>query len=307
MSGIFKQPIIHVPEDVDVSISDVTVSSGNISVDNGIQLLDKTTNLPKPVLFNADSPQVCSQDYLQAIGEGDVADHSLFSKFGRVSGVNTAIVDLWSGAALYVFPVSAVKLDIVSTSAQDKGTASVGTGIQKVRIIGLDANHLEISEDITLNGQTIVTTTKDFLRINKFYAIQCGTSGFAIGTITAKLTGQATIYSQIDIGLTIDRQMIYTVPAGKKLYLTSIRLSSGIGGTAVKNEFCIFTAKAKTDGVNTFDFFLPLAEIGVMNNSIAINLEVPVVIPEKTDLKMSVVGDSAQGALCTASVRGWIE
>jgi hypothetical protein len=183
----------------------------------------------------------------------------------------------------------------------------IGTGVQIVRIIGLDATYAQVIENITLDGTNIVTTTNSFLRINNIYAIQCGTSLAAVGTITAKGTGGAVVYSQIDIGLTADRQLIYTVPLGKTLYVTSLRVGAGIGGTSVKNEFCTFTAKATTDGTTVYNFFLPFAEIGVMNGSIQLPVEEVQKVPATTDIKASVIGDSAQGALCTCAVRGWLE
>jgi len=276
-------------------------------ISKGIKLMDSLTNTAKALQFNAEAPQVCSQNYLQAIGEGNILNHIIFNKFGRVSNVGTSTVDVWSGGSIYVFPATAQKMDIVSSSAQDKGTTTVGTGVQIVRIIGLDATYTQITEDVTLDGTNIVTTTNSFLRINRLYAIQCGTSLAAAGTITAKGTGGAVVYSQIDINLTSDRQLIYTVPLGKTLYVTSIRVGAGIGGTSVKNEFCTFTAKATTDGTNVYNFFLPFAEIGVMNGSIQLPVEEVQKIPATTDIKASVIGDSAQGALCTSAVRGWLE
>jgi len=255
---------------------------------------------------NAGSPQIYSQDYLLAMAEGDIVGHTGFMKFGRVSGVNNTLVDVWAGeggtASLYVFPPSAIQMNVVSSSPND----DLGnTGIEKIMIVGLDSTYDEISEEITMDGVTAVTTTKSFLRINSCYATQTGSVGSAVGTITVKNTANTITYSVISIELTACRQMIYTVPVGKTLYLTSITTASGAGGNALKLNATVFTPKVKLFGSTVF---LPQGELLTLNSDIVRNLEVPSVIPEKSDLKMSVIGDySAGGTLCIVAVRGWLE
>jgi len=258
---------------------------------------------------NAGSPQICSQDYLLAMAEGNITGHTGFAKYGRVSGVNNLLVDVWAGeggsASVYVFPASAQQMHVVSTSANDDDG---GTGINKIMIEGLDSTYAELTEEVTLNGTGVVTTSGSFLRINKCYATVAGTGGVAAGIITIKNTAgtpDTITYGGINIGLTTCRNLIYTVPLGKTLYLTSITTASGAGGNAIKLNATIFTPKVRLFGSTVF---IPQGEILTINGDIVRNLEVPAVIPAKADVKMSVQGDyDSGGTLCIAAVRGWLE
>ena len=50
-----------------------------------------------------------------------------------------------------------------SSTADDEGS----TGAETVELFGLDADYNEINETVTLDGQTAVNTTKEYLRIKK--------------------------------------------------------------------------------------------------------------------------------------------
>lgn len=273
------------------------------------KIYDVVTDTYKGLHFNDVAPQICSQDYLLALSEGDIAGHTPFSKFGRVSGVNAAAVDVWAGeggtASVYVFPSAAQTMNVVSSSANDD---EGNTGIEKIMLVGLDTNYAEISEEVTLNGTTAVETTASFLRINSCYATQVGTNGSAVGAITVKNTAgtpNTITYSTISAGLTACRQLIYTVPAGLTLYITSLTVGSGAGGNAIKINAITFTPKYRLFGKT---FFLPAGEWLTLNSSQVRPLEMPESFSEKTDIKMTVQGDySSGGTVCIAAVRGWTE
>lgn len=267
---------------------------------------DERTETYKGLLFNAGSPQLCSQDYLLALSEGDITGHTPFTKFGRTSNVSNALADLWvNGTATptqYVFPPSAIQMNVASTDNQD---GAGGTGVRTLRIEGLDANYAVITEDITMTGTTPVTTTNSFLRINFCYSLTAGSAGAAVGTITVKDTTNTTTYTLISIGNNSCRQLIYTVPAGKTLFLTSLTIGSGQGGNSVNVNAVIFTPKYRLFGSSVF---YPSGELLGFNSETVRNLEVPGKFVEKTDVKMSVIGDYASAStLCIGAVRGWIE
>lgn len=275
---------------------------------HGIQIFDTRSSTYKGLQFNAEAPQVCAQSYLQAIGEGDVIGHSLFVKYGKCSGLQTAAMDVWESNSVYVFPSVAQKMDVTGGTLD---VNALGAGAWKVKINGLLADYSETTEEITMNGGTIVTTSASFLRINKMWVSACGTSGAASGTISAKGTGGSVVYAQISPSYTQSRQLIYTVPLGKSLYVTSLRVSSGVGNStgSQKNNYAIFTLRATVDpgsGLKSTIFY-PIGEIGNMNGSQELNLEVPTKIPATADLKIGVIGDTAQAVICTAAIRGWIE
>lgn len=284
-----------IDSDGDTSIR--SVSSGFLDTDGNISAFKSVDG----------KPRYSSMPYLYDVAEGNVTGHSGFYKYGRVTNVNTVTVDVWSVGGLYAFPTTGAQLQLVSTSVED----DVGKGgINAVDVEYLDYSYVPHTETVILDGLTPVTTTaRDIYRINRLYAHTVSTGAGAGGNIDIrKLTG-SPIYGRIDAGLTQSRQLIYTVPSGSNLFITSIRFSSGIGGTSVKTEFCTFTTKATVDpgtGIVANSFY-PFNEIGVINNTSYVPLEIPTKIPAKSDLKISVYGDSAQGANCNAAIRGWLE
>ena len=247
-----------------------------------------------------------SVPYLYDIAEGNIANHEPFAKYGRVSGVDNTLVDVWYGEggthSVYVFPLTAQQFEILSSSPNDDDG---GTGINSVYIEGLDANYAEISETITLDGVTPVTTVNSYLRLNHCMAATVGTGEVAAGNIIIQNTGNTVTYGAIPTGTTICRDLHYTVPAGKTLHLTSITVASGKGGNTTNLNAVIFTPKVRPFGSTVW---YPQGELLTINSDIVRPLESPATITEKSDLKMSVKGDYATGdATCIGAVRGWIE
>jgi hypothetical protein len=246
--------------------------------------------------------------YDQAISQGLISGDTAFAKYGRCTCSNSAI-DVWEGNSVYAFPASATTLDVISSDTTND-VNTTGTGLWKVKIEGLKSDYTAVTEEVTLAG-TATTTTNSFLRINKMYASAAGTNGVAAGTITAKIHSGSTVYAQISAGLTQSRQLIYTVPLGKTLYITSIAFSSGVGNASGPSSanFVIFTTRAKVnpaDGTASTIFY-PYNEIGLLNQSFYRELEFPTKIPATADLKISCKGDVALSVQCVAAIRGWLE
>jgi hypothetical protein len=276
------------------------------------KIFDSISGTFKGLPFNlGGAPNVCAQDYLQCVAEGDIQGHTPFHKFGRLAGVtnnaNESALTPFTLNVAYSFPASAITMNLVSTSVND---AAAGSGVRTIRIEGLKAGYVSDTEDLTLNGTNVVATTKQWLRINKLYALTRGTTN-AAGTITLKDVTNTTTYCSIEIGLTQSRSLVYTVATGKTLFLTSVSMSSGNGNSAQNNSlnFATFTIKSNCqDGVKLDqNIFYPQFENGVLNASYYRPFEMPIKIPATCDLFMGVTGDSTAATKCTAAIRGWIE
>ena len=88
---------------------------------------------------------------------------------------------LSSAVDIGIFPASARIIYIASTSAND---TAAGTGARTLTIVGLDANFEPLTEsNITLNGQTPVTTTNQFLRVNRLFVDDSGSTNANEGDI----------------------------------------------------------------------------------------------------------------------------
>lgn len=80
-------------------------------------------------------------------------------------------------------------LDVVSSSA---GDADGGAGVNSIRLIGINATGDEVSEDVTLDGLTPVTTTATFHVLNEMVPLAFGANDDAVGNIdVTRTTGGA--------------------------------------------------------------------------------------------------------------------
>lgn len=177
-----------------------------------------------------------SADYLVEIARGYVSGASYVDKFGRNDDVDTAAEeDVWAAGATRARLTAAETMDVESDSANDDDG---GTGARTVTIEGLDGDYMEVSETITMNGTSAVTTTQTFLRINRAYVVTAGSAESNVGAITIDptTTGSGSRQGYIAAG---DGQTLlshYTVPAGKTAYMVSSQVSchASPGTTGVK-------------------------------------------------------------------------
>lgn len=232
-------------------------------------------------------------------------NRSLGYVFGRNTNVDNVVVDLWEGpTGSYVFPTVAQQMRFVSTSAND---TIAGTGIQKIHIHYLDANYLPKIEIVEMNGLTPVNTVAtDILRINAMHAYQVGSGGFAAGDISLTNLAASVTYAKLTAGWNWARQSIYTVPAGFNGYITHWQASSG---SASGNHFTQITLRATCHmGVLLPGVFLIVDEIGSLNGGDAINYDIPIRIPAKTDVKISAISDGASANVSAlGAIMGYFE
>ena len=158
---------------------------------------------------------------------------------------------LWYGTGPYNWIPSARLLEVVSSSASD---TLAGVGVQKILISGLDANYNQISETVSMNGTTPVTTVNQYLRINRAISTQAGSTQVNVGNISIRDTGGGTLRAIIPVvlagtGIGITSQSAYTVPAGFTLIIDSIILSinRNVGNTV--NNVTVRTWSRSAAGV----------------------------------------------------------
>jgi hypothetical protein len=163
------------------------------------------------------------------VSRGQVAWHRTVVVFGYNPDVDTSTETVWPENGIIPFTSSAIQMKISSASAND--TAN-GTGARTIYISGLDGSHNEISEVVTMNGQTAVLTTKYFLHINQAYVLTAGSLNGAAaniyigdGVVTAGVP--ATVYDLIAYDYNTRITGSYTVPAGYTAYLAQGLFSAG--------------------------------------------------------------------------------
>jgi len=243
--------------------------------------------------------------YTYDIAEGNISGHTPWTKTGYNPNVGTTQETVWSYSTEYVFPAAAMQMEVVSSdNTQDKPG---GTGALSVYMVYLDGNYIEHTETLTLNGTTAVpTVATDIYRVNNVRCASVGTGGKPVGNITLRGVGGGSTYSYMLAGYTRARNSVYTVPAGKTLFINSIMFSCADATKGVR-----FINQATYD--NMADtiltpgiFFMPYTEATLYNNVMVKVLEVPTKLPEKTDIRVSVISGQA-GALADVQLKGWLE
>ena len=221
------------------------------------------------------------------VSRGLIAGHRSVHVFGYNFDVDTTEATVWPYTGKITHPAAAVQMSVSSSSASD---AAADTGARTVLIQGLDTDYREISEIVTLNGQTAVTTTKSYRRINYARVLTAGSSLSAEGDIyigTGVVTAgvPATVYNLIKYDYNNTITAHYTIPAGFTGYVMQGLFSAGQSGGSSPVRGRLLTTDL--NGVRH------TAAVTTVNNGVAeYAFEVPIAVPEKTDLEATAVGVS---------------
>lgn len=225
------------------------------------------------------------------VARGQIQGHRSVTVFGFNPDVDTAQVSVWPLPSLITFPAAALQMTVSSTSAND---TSAGTGARTIVVQGLDANYNEVSETVTLNGQTAVTMTASLLRVNYAYVLTAGSSNSAagdiyIGTGTVTAGVPATTYDIIKFDYNNTTTGSYTIPAGYTAYVSQGLFSTGQAGGSNQVQ-----GRLLTRGV---DNVRRTAAITTINNGVANYVfEYPLAIPQKTTVEATAIGSSSNNA-----------
>lgn len=230
------------------------------------------------------------------IARNQIAFHKSIFKFGFNPDIDNSLETVWTEGGLYSYLSSATILKVSSSStADDEGS----TGAETVEIYGLDANYNEISEVVTLNGQTAVNTTKEYLRINRMIVRSAGSGGQNAGVIYAG-TGTVTSgvpankYAAIAIGDNQTLMALWTVPADYTAYVyqTDITLA-----TTQNNKYATVHFVARPFG----EVFQVKDKFVKAESSTHQEYRIPLKFEEKTDLEFRAIGDSAGADIAIAA------
>lgn len=208
--------------------------------------------------------------YLFDVAQGKMWDQSAVNIFGFNTLVGTSFETLWNDGGAYVFPSSAVAMDLVSTSASDT---------MDVLVAGLDSSYNQITETVTLTGTSAVTTSASFLRVNSAIIL----SGQNAGEIS--ISNGGTTYAFIGTNLGTTQACIYTVPAGYSLYIFRIDFNSA---TTNPNKYLTVRNKLSTHTGRV----LHVAEATFSTSQVSYDRQVPFKIAEKTDFEFQAKSSS---------------
>jgi len=226
------------------------------------------------------------------VSRGQIQGHRNITVFGFNPDVDQTQVSVWPLQSLITFPASALQMKVSSTSAND---TSAGTGARTVVVQGLDANYNEVTETVTLNGQTAVTMTNALLRVNYAYVVTAGSGNSAagdiyIGTGTVTSGVPATVYDIIKFDYNTTTTGSYTVPAGYTAYVSQGLFSTGQASGSTQVEGRLLTRSLNNIRMT--------AALTTLNNGVANYVfEYPLAIPEKTTIEATAIGSANNNAV----------
>jgi hypothetical protein len=221
------------------------------------------------------------------VSRGQITGHTTVYKFGYSTVIDGTLFPVWNIAANRVYRTTAATMTVSSSSAND--TSPSGTGAHIVLIEGLDQNYNPISEQVTLAGQTAVTTTKTYLRVIGITVVDKGVNGGNVGTLyvgtgTVTTGVPAVVHELVPPGFNKEASGVYTVPAGYTAYFRVGGLSGQdtgagyvTGRLVISNQGSPFITSAVTvfaTGQVNYDFPYPIA------------------IPEKSDIEARAITSS---------------
>lgn len=225
---------------------------------------------------------------------------------GASPTMTTSVSEYWDKAGAYAFMAAAAGLEVVSSSADDKGTATAGTGARTVVLEYLTTGFVVKTETITLNGTAAVpTTATDIYRINKFYVATTGTGLVPAGNISLRtLTTGAVTYAYILAGQNFARQAIYTVPVGRTLYVQ--KMICGYGQTTgIQHYTSAYIMANQFNGAATTLFYqYPRVFFDNVGGVVDFG-DYPLKFIAGTDIKVS--GLSSQAGIAEVTLSGWVE
>jgi hypothetical protein len=239
--------------------------------------------------------------------KGNSSTAALTPEWGYVSGLTgTHQIDVSGGFSSGGTCAAARAYTIV-----DQSTA--GKGALVVKIEYLTNTFAERSLLVVLNGGTQNingsggAALTDTYRVNSFRVVGMGVLGVSQGTIQVQSVAASTVYTNITAGYTRARNIAYTVPYGKQLYINKIDAAFG-ANAANKQEYCRIYTRANREpstGFFTGTMFYPYSEVVLGNGTVIIELKVPTKFATGTDLKVS--GFASGVGVASVALRGWLE
>lgn len=240
------------------------------------------------------------QSFDLAIGSGENPNLELLHIGARNNDVGTTVEDLWVAGGIMSWPTVAAPLMAFSDYAADADTTTAA-GCRKITIEGLLSGFTAATEVLGLNGASTVTSSNNFIRINRVYTSELGTYD---GT-TTKLHGNISLYHggtttgklMIDDSVTCSDTQVgrYTVPAGYDGYLEAVHASIQSGKSS---SIYLFKRENADDIVSPFSARRLIAVydgLSGFNNLIFHAYK----LPEKTDFWISVKAGAVNTSIST--------
>lgn len=214
------------------------------------------------------------------------------NKFGYNNSVGTSQEEIWNVGGIESYLSTAETMDIVSTSDEDDADKDpAGTGAYTLTITGLDGDWLPVSETISLNGQTNVTTTNTYLRVLRMVVNSAGSTGSNVGTITCTASTAASVHGQINPTDNQTLKINFSIPANKYGVITHAEIG------CAKADDCEIRFKVRPFG----QVFQTKRLLNFFQNTVSFSNIIPILLAPKTDITITALS-AAGGVKVSANI-----
>lgn len=282
-----------------VGLSNITVRK-EIKVDAQLEALKASGEVVHINASKSGNLQITDAEGGLAIAKGEVAGTGFIAKFGNAHDFDTSdgFVNIWDGADdantnIMQYTYSTVT-DINRISSSDNGDT------QQVTITGLDENWVEVTQIITLTGQTPVLLPTVLIRCYRMKNIgatelagfvYCYTSAAAVSAgVPAPST---TVRAIIENGEGQTLMAMVPIPANRMGYLNSWYFSAS--GARRDSTHVMKLRVREFGGVFVTKHVQAISFAG--SSSIEHNYKIPLPYPEKTDIEMIANTDENQAGV----------
>jgi hypothetical protein len=195
----------------------------------------------------------------------------------------------------YVFPTSAITMNLVSDNAADTAT---------ITIVGLDASYNPLTENLVLNGTTNVPTVNQYFRINSIF-VSTGSATNPSGNITLSNTGGTVTYAKIGTAtvngatssIGISQMGVYTVPTGFTFHGFRYGAYSSFNGNTA--NYTTYRAVSNlSSGVQRIIVQTPF------NTNYEVQRHFPFPYTAGTDLRFQIASSAATAATVSINIGG---
>ena len=247
------------------------------------------------IIFSTIDFSAPSNDYIHEIAKGSYGSKKSLIHLHGINRTTSTTETIWSQGGEYNWLDTATLVELSSSDNSDAVT---------ITLTGLDSSYAVTSENVTVSGNSIVTSTVEFLRIN---SAENATDTEFDGDISIAIEGASwssgvaqnttEVLALLDALDQKSSKAVYTVPAGKKFIIYDIFLSSDDTNEAE----CILYIR------EFGKVFMPeFRDIIFKTRGLASTKMIPIIAPAKSDIDLQCI-QSSGNAKINAEVFGVLE
>jgi len=251
--------------------------------------------------FNQESaPQEI--DYKTQVSRNKIPGAHVFSGYGERDIASAAKEDIWPGPSAQqpIPPATGIQMEIVSSSAAD--SYALGTGTEELEIHYLDANGVQKSERIEMDGTNPVNTIATDIMFVECTHVWSGLE--CVGNISVLDTTGTTTYAYLPATSSRCASSLRMVPAGKTLYITAA-VGGSASGASKRAIIRIETNSIMGEIVSGGIVHFPQGTIVTQDNSVYGTFDPPLPVPEFSIVKGEA--ETTGASFVSFSFFGWIE